>query len=208
MNLEDLTPDPANRRKRTPRNVEMLTDALRDVGAARSIVIDEHGEVLAGNGVVEAAAAAGMQKVQVVDADGSTIIAVRRSNLSAEQKRALAIYDNRSAELAEWDVDQLRADADADLPLQPFFTEQEEAVLLGTTSDGDWSGMPDFRQPDANGFRTLTIHFRDQAAVDAFSALVGPLPDKAHGMWWPRDADGLLNHPVPVFYDHTEDAGS
>lgn len=123
--IKDLTPDPKNLRKHTSRNIGMLVDALHKVGAGRSIVIDEHGEVLAGNGVVEAAAEAGITKVQVVDADGSTVIAVRRTGLSAEQKRELAIYDNRVAELAEWDAGQLQADLDAGLDLKPWFSDQE-----------------------------------------------------------------------------------
>jgi hypothetical protein len=36
----------------------MIADSLRQVGAARSIVIDERGLILAGNATVEAAAAA------------------------------------------------------------------------------------------------------------------------------------------------------
>jgi DNA modification methylase len=108
----------------------MVVDALHLVGAARSIVIDEDNVVLAGNGVTEAAAEAGITKVHVVDVDGSTLVAVRRSGLTPEQKRALAIYDNRTAELAEWDADQLQADVAAGLSLQPWFSEDEAAALL------------------------------------------------------------------------------
>jgi len=103
--LADLTPDPRNARRHNPRNVGMLEKALGEVGAARSIVIDEHGVVLAGNATIEAAARAGIEKVQVVDADGETIIAVRRTGLTAAQKTRLALYDNRTAELADWDAD-------------------------------------------------------------------------------------------------------
>src|SRR5688572_20032022 len=100
--IKDLQPDPRNRRKHNPRNIGMLVEALQKVGAARSIVIDEAGEVLAGNGVLEAAGEAGLTKLQIIEADGETIIAVRRTGLSDAQKRELAIYDNRTAELAEW----------------------------------------------------------------------------------------------------------
>jgi hypothetical protein len=41
--LRDLKPDPQNARKHTSRNVAMVVDALQEVGAARSIVIDEKG---------------------------------------------------------------------------------------------------------------------------------------------------------------------
>src|SRR3990172_3127195 len=102
--IRDLTPDPANRRQHNPRNIGMLVDTLHAVGAARSIVIDEDGIIRAGNGVVEAAAEAGITRLRVVDADGDEIIAVRRTGLTAAQKRYLAIADNRTAELATWDA--------------------------------------------------------------------------------------------------------
>jgi len=57
--IGQLKPDPRNARKHNPRNIGMIEAALHEVGAARSIVIDEDGVVLAGNGVVEAAALAG-----------------------------------------------------------------------------------------------------------------------------------------------------
>jgi DNA modification methylase len=134
--LKDLTPDPANRRAHNARNLGMLTDSLHAVGAARSIVIDEDNVILAGNGVVEAAAEAGIENVQIVEADGNTVIAVRRRGLSDEQKRALALYDNRVAELATWNVEQLKLDAAAGLNLQPFWTETERAKLLGMATAG------------------------------------------------------------------------
>jgi hypothetical protein len=143
----DLVPDPHNRRKRTPRNVAMIADALRSVGAARSIVIDERNEVLAGNGVLEGAAQAGITKLQVVEADGDTIIAVRRRGLSEAQKRDLALYDNRTAELAEWDVSQLAADQAAGEDLAPFFFEKELEALLhptGAIARGVTGGAPQF----------------------------------------------------------------
>ena len=52
--IKDLVPDPSNRRAHNPRNIGMVSDALRAVGAARSIVIDEDDVILAGNGVVHA----------------------------------------------------------------------------------------------------------------------------------------------------------
>ena len=39
--LTDLVPDPQNRRTHTAKNLAMVVDALQQVGAARSIVIDE-----------------------------------------------------------------------------------------------------------------------------------------------------------------------
>jgi ParB-like chromosome segregation protein Spo0J len=127
--VKDLRADPQNRRTHNPRNVGMVVDALHAVGAARSIVIDEHNVVMAGNGVVEGAMEAGIHKVHVVEADGSTLIAVRRVGLTEEQKRVLAMYDNRTAELADWNVEQLQLDAAGELTLEPWFSEREQVTL-------------------------------------------------------------------------------
>lgn len=108
----------------------MIVESLRTTGAARSIVIDENDRVLAGNGVTTAAARAGISKLKVVEAEGDEIVAVRRRGLTEEQKRALAIFDNRTAELAGWNFEQLGADQDAGLSLQPFWTEAEAAALM------------------------------------------------------------------------------
>lgn len=128
--IKDLVPDPKNRRKHTPRNVGMIVDALHKVGAARSIVIDENNEVMAGNATVEAAGEAGITKLKIVDAAGDELVAVRRTGLTTDQKRNLAIYDNRTGELAEWDVDQLLKDVETGIDLSSFFSEKELGYVL------------------------------------------------------------------------------
>lgn len=100
----------------------MIESSLRRVGAARSGVIDENGVILAGNGTYEALAAAGINRVKVVEADGNEWVVVKRTGLSEEQKRLLALADNRSAELAEWDPAVLAIQG---IDLDPWFTSQE-----------------------------------------------------------------------------------
>lgn len=146
--IKDLVPDPKNRRAHNPRNIGMVVDALHQVGAARSIVIDENDVILAGNGVTEAAAEAGITKVRVIEAAGDELIAVRRSGLTDEQKRALAIYDNRTGELASWDFDQLAADKAAGLSLQPFWSAEEEAALLAKQGPKTGNTDPDEVPPE------------------------------------------------------------
>jgi len=130
--VRSLVADPKNRRTHPARNLDMVRDSLQSVGAARSIVIDEDDTILAGNGVTAAALAAGIKTVRIIEATGEELIAVRRRGLTPEQKRVLALYDNRTAELAEWNFEQLRADHDAGLDLRPFWTAQEETALLAT----------------------------------------------------------------------------
>jgi hypothetical protein len=120
--LADLSQDTNNARKHNSRNIGMIESSLREIGAARSGVIDENGVILAGNGTFDALTAAGINKVKIVEADGQEWVVVRRKGLTAEQKRALAIADNRAAELAEWDGPMLAAQG---IDLAPWFTSEE-----------------------------------------------------------------------------------
>jgi hypothetical protein len=129
--LAELQPDPANARLHPTRNLEMMT-AARSSGRRppRAAVIDERDQILAGSGIAAAAGAAGITRVRIIEAEGDELIAVRRRNLSPVQKQQLAIYDNRAAELAEWNPDQLAADHSSGFDLAPFFRVDELAKLL------------------------------------------------------------------------------
>jgi len=123
--ISDLTPDAQNAKAHNPRNVGMIVNALHEVGAARSIVIDEDGNILAGNATIEAAAEAGIENLQIVEADGETIVAVRRTGLTDAQKTRLKYFDNRTAELADWNPDVILADLEAGVDLDGLFTDIE-----------------------------------------------------------------------------------
>ena len=130
--VASLIPDPRNARTHSTRNLELITLSLHEVGAARSILVDEDGLVLAGNATISAAQQAGIGRVRVIDSDGSELIAVRRSNLTPEQKRRLALLDNRTAELATWDGEILTSLAE-DTDLSDLWEPDELAELLGDT---------------------------------------------------------------------------
>lgn len=105
--IADLKPDKKNARKHNPRNIGMLTDSIGQVGVGRSGVIDEDGNILVGNGTYEALAELGIEKVKVVKASGNEWVVVQREGLTEEQKVKMALFDNRTAELAEWDIENL-----------------------------------------------------------------------------------------------------
>lgn len=133
--LKDLKPDSKNARRHTPRNINQISQSLLKVGAARSGVIDEDGNILAGNGTAEALEAVGITKIRVVDAQGDEWVVVRRKGLTAKQKKELSLADNRTAELAEWDVDILK-DLSIDVDMDEWFAPDELAHLgLGTIGD-------------------------------------------------------------------------
>lgn len=135
--IKDLKPDAENARRHNPRNIEMIASSLNEVGAARSIVIDEDDVILAGNGVLQAARAAGIENVKIVETDGQTIIAVRRSGLTTEQKKRLAYFDNRTAELADWSPEQVLADLDAGFDLSGLWDKNEIDELLAEVRADD-----------------------------------------------------------------------
>src|ERR1019366_130063 len=124
----------------TPRGREALTASLKAYGAGRSILIDRHGRIVAGNKTVEQARALGL-RLQVVSTDGQSVVAVQRTDLDLEtdpRARALAIADNRVGELdLDWDpavLEQLRADG---LDLTAWWTPDEWATLSGSPPAAD-----------------------------------------------------------------------
>jgi len=106
--IKDLKSDHKNARRRTDRSASLIAESLKRFGAARSIVIDEDGRILAGNGTVEGAKAAGISKLRIIETEGDELIAVQRTGLTEEEKVGLALADNRSSDLSEWDNEMLR----------------------------------------------------------------------------------------------------
>jgi hypothetical protein len=123
---------------------------------------------LAGNGVVEAASAAGITKVRVVEADGQTLIAVRRSGLTPDQKRDLAIYDRELAALG------VLGPGEAD-------------------PQAEYTGLPEFTQTDETAFHTIQLHFKDAAALEAFAVLLGrALTKTVRYLWFPDEPKAVF----------------
>jgi len=146
--IADLTHDPKNARKHGKRNLDTIAKSLEECGAARSIVIDENGVILAGNGLVEAAGQLGIENVQIVQADGNTIIAVQRTGLTAKQKKRLALFDNRSAELAEWDAGAIAELVSEDFDFKDLFSTDELDAILAELMEPD-GGLLATADPDA-----------------------------------------------------------
>lgn len=191
--IADLIPDPKNARKRGPRAEGLLVASLQEVGAARSIVIDEDNRILAGNGTIQAAAEAGIENVQVVDADGETIIAVRRSGLTEAQKKRLALLDNRTGELAEWDIEVLASLAQ-DVDIEDLWNENEFNRILGNLDFDDprahWEGMPSGMPDEPMAHRAINVYFKTPEAVEAFAALLNQtVTDKTKWLWYPPKTD-------------------
>lgn len=100
--------DPNNTRLHGDRNKMLIEKSLKELGAGRSIVIDNEGYIVAGNGVHEQAEKLGI-KTKIIESDGEELIVIKRTDLSYddEKRRALAVADNATGDTSEWAFDEL-----------------------------------------------------------------------------------------------------
>lgn len=165
--LSEVKPDATNPRRRTERSASLIENSLSEFGAARSIVIDEAGTVLAGNGTLEAAASIGIDRVLVVPADGNTLVAVQRTDLDERQKRRYSIADNRASDLSEWDAAILAnlQEEDPDLHLDSFWTEAELDHLMEDLHQEEEENDGD---TGSQGKLEVKLNFEDPTDFDTF----------------------------------------
>lgn len=100
--LSELNLDPSNVRKHDGKNLGAIKGSLAKFGQQKPIVVDAKGIILAGNGTYAAAKELGWDKIDVV-----------RTDLEGPEAIAYAIADNRSSELAEWDIAGLGKELEA-----------------------------------------------------------------------------------------------
>jgi hypothetical protein len=89
VSIDALILDQKNANKGTKRGRELLVQSLDSYGAGRSVLVDRKNRVIAGNKTVEAARAAGLRSIAVIETDGSSLVAVQRGDLDlAKDKKA------------------------------------------------------------------------------------------------------------------------
>ncbi len=135
--VAELRPHAGNARVHSAEQLEQIKASMLAFGFTNPLLVDEDGVLIAGHGRLEAASALGMAKVPVI---------VLR-HLSAVQKEALRLADNRIAENATWDQALLRdalaamqAVPDIDLGALGFSADELANILAAAgdaVSDGD-----------------------------------------------------------------------
>lgn len=109
--INELKFDDKNFNKHTEYGMSLISKSLQELGAGRSILIDKDNNIIAGNGIVEAAGQVGLENVKIVETDGTEIIAVKRTDmkLDSEKGREMALADNATASVdLQWDEDAIR----------------------------------------------------------------------------------------------------
>ena len=108
--ISELKFDDKNFNKHTQYGMGLLEKSLNQFGAGRSILVDKDNNIIAGNGIVEAAQNAGITKTKVIETDGTELVVVKRKDvaLDSEEGRGMALADNATAAAdLEWDEEAL-----------------------------------------------------------------------------------------------------
>jgi hypothetical protein len=92
-----LTPYKGNARTHSKKQIRQIADSIKRFGFLNPVLIDDHDDIIAGHGRVEAAKLLGQDQVPVL----------RLSHLSPAEKRAYVLADNKLASNARWDREVL-----------------------------------------------------------------------------------------------------
>lgn len=144
--VTDYIPDSHNANMGSERGLQMIEKGLNKVGAGRSIVVDAHDKIPAGNKTLEAAVLAGIEDVIEIETDGKALIVHKRTDWDLDDPtgaaREYAYLDNRASEVGlTWDANVIAADVEAGVDLSGMFT-QPELEYIGLE-------FPDDTPPDA-----------------------------------------------------------
>ena len=97
MSLDLIKPNPTNPKMHSAKQIRQIANSIVAFGFTNPLLIDEHGELIAGHGRYQAARLLGFTSVPVIVVAG----------LSRAKRRALAIADNKIAENSGWDRERL-----------------------------------------------------------------------------------------------------
>jgi hypothetical protein len=186
-NPRELRPYDKNSRTHSEAQIEEVRASIRQFGFTSPAIIDDDNLILAGHARTVAATLEELEEIPVRIVHG----------LTAAEKMAYVIADNKLALNADWNLLMLRDELallrteNLDMLGITGFSDVELDQIFSTADNfdaaGHWTGMPDYAHENQEGFRALIVHFKDQAAVDDFARLVGQeLGPNTKYIWHPR----------------------
>lgn len=141
MQIKDLKQDKRNYRTHNKKNLDLIKKSVKEVGLARSIVIDNENNIICGNGLTST-----LDKntpIKVIETDGTQLVVVKRTDLNTddEKRKQLAIMDNSTSDSSEFDLDSLQADFDVeqlqDWGLDDFVGLEDCEIDMPELNNGD-----------------------------------------------------------------------
>lgn len=120
--IDELIPY-ANNPRKNDKAVDAVAESIKEFGFKVPVIVDGHGEVIAGHTRIKAAKKLGISEVPCVLAD----------DLTEQQIKAFRLADNKTSELADWDNDLLAEELsgifDLDMELFGFdLSEDDEKI--------------------------------------------------------------------------------
>jgi hypothetical protein len=107
-----LAQDQHNFNKGNEQGQQLMERSFKELGAGRSILLDKNGNIIAGNKSQQAAIAAGIKKVRVIETTGDELVAVKRTDVDIDsaEGRKMAYLDNLTTQVnLTWDQTELEA---------------------------------------------------------------------------------------------------
>ncbi len=148
--------DPFNARKHSQRQLAMLGAAIKAFGFTNPVLVDETFTVIAGAARLQAAMAIGLQEIPFIQLD----------HLSAVQKKALAISDNKLGDLSQFDPERLSetlrelTKLDFRIELTGFLTAEADVLIEPPMIGGPAAARADpvdrFELPDPATTRAVS----------------------------------------------------
>lgn len=172
--------DKRNYRLHPEENKNLIAKSLQELGAGRSIVIDNEDSIIAGNGVYEQAQKLGIP-IEIIESDGSKLIVVKRIDLATDdlKRKELALADNSTSDSSvfdfevladDWGIDEL-ADWGVEFPSEDEGDEVGDKIPLysdlNQRDDDEWAGMPEFENKE-NYFK-IVVNFEFENDRDEFA---------------------------------------
>jgi len=151
--LHDFRPAKANPNSHTQRGLDMLANAVSEDGWVAPLTVAADGESLDGAARLEVAADKFGDDVLVIEHDGARPVVMVRTdipNAETEVAKRIIYRANRIAEVdLSWDGQQIAADLEAGLDLEPLFKGDEIAAILEEAADGMMGeDLPEFPEYD------------------------------------------------------------
>ena len=112
IDIEKLAQDTHNFNKGNEQGQQLMERSFKELGAGRSILLDRNGNIIAGNKSQQAAIAAGIKKVRVIETTGDELVAVKRTDVDIDsaEGRKMAYLDNLTTQVnLTWDETELQA---------------------------------------------------------------------------------------------------
>ena len=187
---DDLVPYAQNSRTHSAHQVNKIADSIKEFGFINPVIIDKKQGIIAGHGRVMAAKQLELKEVPTIQA----------SHLSAKQKKAYIIADNRLALDAGWNEKTLMKEL-LDLEQQEYnlkltgFEQSELDKILGNL-DAETDGTIKFSEEVGEAHNFVVLYFDndlDWLSAQTHFNLESVHSKRQNGKPWSKGVGRVIN---------------